>query len=225
MACPDCASTATTRRKRRTALGYGRFRCRACRRRFNDLQYPTDIVLLAVLWRLRYKLGFRDVAELLLQRGYAVTHETIHDRKFRFTPLLADRLRAKRRGRRAVSWYLDETYVKIAGRWCYLYRAIDRAGGAPRLHAQRPPRQARSPTLPPATRRGDRAQAAARDDRCPSCVPQGHPLDLGEESVAPMQPVLEQRHRAKPSGRQAAVLSYARRREVRVGGALLFRVR
>ena len=85
-------------------------------------------MLLAVLWRLRYKLGFRDVAELLLQRGYAVTHETIHDRKFRFTPLLADRLRAKRRGRRAVSWYLDETYVKIAGRWCYLYRAIDRAG-------------------------------------------------------------------------------------------------
>ena len=74
MACPDCASTATTRRTGRTALGYERFRCRACRRRFNertgtpfnDLQYPTDIVLLAVLWRLRYKLGFRDVAELLL---------------------------------------------------------------------------------------------------------------------------------------------------------------
>ena len=85
MACPDCASTATTRRKGRTALGYRRFRCQACRRRFNgrtgtpfnDLQYPTDIVLLAVLWRLRYKLGFRDVAELLLERGFEVTHETI----------------------------------------------------------------------------------------------------------------------------------------------------
>ena len=59
MACPDCASTATTRRKGRTALGYRRFRCQACRRRFNertgtpfnDLQYPTNIVLLAVLWR------------------------------------------------------------------------------------------------------------------------------------------------------------------------------
>ena len=44
---------------------------------FNDLQHSTDIVLLAVLWRLRYKLSFRDVAELLLERGYAVTHETI----------------------------------------------------------------------------------------------------------------------------------------------------
>ncbi len=84
MACPHCESTATTRRRCRTALGYRRFNCRSCRRRFNertatpfnDLQYPTDIVLLTVLWRLRYKLGLRDVAELLLQRGYEVTHET-----------------------------------------------------------------------------------------------------------------------------------------------------
>ena len=107
MACPDCTSTATTKRKGRAALGYGRFRCRACGRRFNertgtpfnDLQYPTDIVLLAVLWRLRYKLSFRDVAELLLERGYEITHETIRDWEFRFAPLLADQLRAKRRGR------------------------------------------------------------------------------------------------------------------------------
>jgi putative transposase len=75
MACPYCLSTATTTRTHRTALGYQAFSCRACRRRFNertrtpfnDLQFPTDVVLLAVLWRLRYKLGFRDVAELLLQ--------------------------------------------------------------------------------------------------------------------------------------------------------------
>ena len=57
---------------------------------FNDLQYPTDIVLLAVLWRLGYKLGFRDVAELLLQRGFEVTHETIRAWEVRFAPLLAD---------------------------------------------------------------------------------------------------------------------------------------
>ena len=136
MACPDCASTATTRRKGRTALGYRRFRCQACRRRFNertgtpfnDLQYPTDIVLLAVLWRLRYKLGFRDIAELLPQRGFEVTHETIRAWEVRFAPLLADQLRAKRRGQTGGSWYLDETYVKVTGRWCSLYRAIDREG-------------------------------------------------------------------------------------------------
>ena len=136
MNCPHCRSIMTTRRNHRTALGYPRFNCRSCRRRFNertgtpfnDLQHPTDIVLLAVMWRLRYKLSFRDVAELLLQRGFELTHETIREWEFRFAPLLADQLRRKRRGRAGVSWYLDETYVKVAGRWCYLYRAIDRDG-------------------------------------------------------------------------------------------------
>jgi putative transposase len=136
MRCPHCSSSETGRRSRRTSLGYRTFACRACRRvfnertgtPFNDLQYPTDLVLLAVLWRLRYKLSFRDVAEMLLQRGFEVTHETVREWEFRFAPLLAGQLRAKRRGRSGVSWYLDETYVKVAGGWCYLYRAIDRDG-------------------------------------------------------------------------------------------------
>ena len=64
---------------------------------------------MAVLWRLRYKLGFRDVAELLLQRGYEMTHETIREWEFRFAPLLAEQLRTKRRGRAGRSWYLDVT--------------------------------------------------------------------------------------------------------------------
>jgi putative transposase len=133
--CPHCQSRCTSRRRQRTALGC-RFWCSCCRRRFNertgspfnDLQYPTDVVLLAVLWRLRYKLGFRDVAELLLQRGYPVTHETVRVWEFRFAPLVTERLRARRRGRIGRSWYLDETYVKVSGRWCYLYRALDREG-------------------------------------------------------------------------------------------------
>ncbi len=111
MTCPHCRSTTTTRRRPRTTHGYRTFRCRTGGRRFNertgtpfnDLQYPTDIVLLAVLWRLRYKLSFRDVAELLLERGYVVTHETVRGWEFRFAPLLTDRLRAKRRGRAGVS--------------------------------------------------------------------------------------------------------------------------
>ncbi len=96
MTCPHCESTAVGRRKQRTALGYRRFSCSNCQHRFNErtgtafneLRFPTDIVLLAVLWRLRYKLGLRDVAELLLQRGYEVTHETIRAGEFRFTPLI-----------------------------------------------------------------------------------------------------------------------------------------
>ena len=136
MACPHCQSTAVSARERRTTLGYKTFACWACRRRFNertsspfnDLQFPTDIVLLAVLWRLRYKLGFRDVAELLLQRGFEVSYETIRIWEFRFAPMVAERLRARRRGKAGRSWYLDETYIKVSGRWCYLYRAIDRDG-------------------------------------------------------------------------------------------------
>ncbi len=136
MTCPHCHSDQTGRRGRRTSLGYRTFACRSCNSVFNertgtcfnDLRYPSDLVLLAVLWRLRYKLGFRDVAELLLERGYEVTHETIRNWEFRFAPLLTDQLRAKRRGRTSNSWYLDETYVKVAGRWCYLYRAIDHDG-------------------------------------------------------------------------------------------------
>ena len=61
-------------------------RPRAPRSRFNELQCPTDVVLLAVLWRLRSQLGFRDVAELLL-RGCMVTHETVRGWEFRFAPL------------------------------------------------------------------------------------------------------------------------------------------
>jgi len=136
MSCPHCLSTSISKRKRRTSLGYRTFYCRDCGRRFNersgtpfnDLQFPTDIVLLSVLWRLRYKLGFRDVAELLLQRGFEVSYETIRVWEFRFTPLVSENLRTKRRGVAGRSWYLDETYIKVSGKWRYLYRAIDREG-------------------------------------------------------------------------------------------------
>ena len=136
MPCPHCLSTSISKRKHRTSLGYRTFCCRDCNKRFNersgspfnDLQFPTDIVLLAVLWRLRYKLGFRDVAELLLQRGFEVSCETIRVWEFRFAPLVSENLRAKRRGKAGRSWYLDETYIKVGGRWRYLYRAIDRDG-------------------------------------------------------------------------------------------------
>ncbi len=136
MPCPYCAATATAEQPRRTALGYRTFRCRACQRTFNErtgtafdhLQYPTDLVLLVVLRRLRYKLSLRDLAEMFLARGFVFTHETVRDWEARFAPLLAAHLRAKRRGTAGDKWHVDETYVKVNGAWCYLYRAIDRAG-------------------------------------------------------------------------------------------------
>lgn len=136
MNCPSCASSATKERTKKTVLGYRTFRCSACRRTFNErsgtpfnfLEYPTDIVLLVVLWRLRYKLSLRDLAEMFLERGFVFTHEAVRDWEARFAPLIADQLRMKRRGQAGTSWYVDETYIRVHGKWCYLYRAIDRDG-------------------------------------------------------------------------------------------------
>jgi len=134
--CPHCAGIATVEQRRRTALGYRTFRCSRCRRIFNErtgtpynhLQYPTDLVLLVVLWRLRYKLSLRDLAEMFLERGFVCSHEAVRDWEARCAPLLTDRLRAKRRGQHGTQWHADETYLRVEGRWCYLYRAIDRDG-------------------------------------------------------------------------------------------------
>ena len=136
MACPYCQGEATQQLERVTGWGYRLFRCRPYRRTFNErtgtpfnhLQVPTDIALLVVLWRLRYKLSLRDLAEMFLTRGFTFTHETVREWEERFAPLLTAWLRAKRRGKAGQKWHADETYVKVDGRWCYLYRAIDADG-------------------------------------------------------------------------------------------------
>lgn len=136
MNCPHCLSLSTTQLARKTSLGYPTFRCLQCRRKFkertgtlfNYLTFPTDVVLLVVLWRLRYKLSLRDLSEMFLVRGFEFTHEAVRDWEARFAPLITEQLRARRKGKAGRSWYSDETYVKVGGKWCYLYRAIDRDG-------------------------------------------------------------------------------------------------
>jgi putative transposase len=134
--CPHCAATATIEQPRRTALGYRTFRCRGCRRTcnertgspYNHLQYPTDLVLLVVPWRRRDQLRLRDRAEMFLDRGFTFTPEAVRAWETRFAPLLDARRRAKRRGRAGTRWHAGETYVKVDGARCSLYRAIDRDG-------------------------------------------------------------------------------------------------
>jgi transposase-like protein len=65
---------------------------------------------------------------MFLERGFEFTHEAVRDWETRFAPLIADQLRAKRKGQVGRCWYVDETYIKICGMWCYLYRAVDRDG-------------------------------------------------------------------------------------------------
>ncbi len=83
--------------------------------------------MVAVRWYLRYGLSYRDVEELLAERGIEVDHVTVFRWVQRFTPLLIDAARPCRHSP-GDRWFADETYVKIAGRWVYLYRAIDQFG-------------------------------------------------------------------------------------------------
>jgi transposase-like protein len=70
----------------------------------------------------------RDLSEMLLVRGFQFTHETVRDWEARFAPMITKQLRSRRRGKAGRSWYVDETFVKVSGKWCYLYRAMDREG-------------------------------------------------------------------------------------------------
>jgi transposase-like protein len=94
---------------------------------FAGFRFPPDVIVVAVRWYLRFGLSYRDVEELLAERGVEVDHVTVYRWVQRFTPLLAE---AARPCRHAVGdrWFVDETYVKVAGRWRYVYRAIDQFG-------------------------------------------------------------------------------------------------
>jgi transposase-like protein len=125
-----------TERSDRTAQGYRRFRCRTCGKQFNEragtlrnrAQYPSDVIALVVLWRLRYKFSLRDLPEMFLIRGIVFSHEAVRDWEAKLTPALAEGLRRHRRGKVGRGWFVDETYIKVNGHWRYLYRAIDRNG-------------------------------------------------------------------------------------------------
>jgi transposase-like protein len=129
MECVACGSGAVTERPERTAQGYRRFRCRECGKQYNErsgsllnhTQYPSDVIALVVLWRLRYRLTLRDLAEMFLVRGIVFSHEAVREWEAKLAPVLTDELRQRRHGRRGAGgrhWYVDETYLKVRGRWC-----------------------------------------------------------------------------------------------------------
>ena len=93
----------------------------------HGVSFPPDIIVLAVRWYLRFGRSYRDVEELLAERGIEADHVRVHRWVQQFTPLLAA---AARPCGHAVGdrWSGDETDVKVAGRWRYVYRAIDQFG-------------------------------------------------------------------------------------------------
>jgi transposase-like protein len=136
MRCVECDAANVSERRRRTTQDYRRFRCRTCGKQFNErsggvlnrAQYPFDVIALVIFWRLHYKLNLRDLPEMFLIRGIEFSYEAVRDWEVKLTSPLVDSLRRWRAGRIGKSWYVDETYIKGNGRWCYLYHAIDRSG-------------------------------------------------------------------------------------------------
>jgi putative transposase len=89
--------------------------------------YPRFIILQAVYFKGRFTLSYMDAQEIMKTRGVHVDHATIQGWVYKFTPLLESEMK-KRKGRVGGSWRLDETYIKVKGIWCYLYRAVDKFG-------------------------------------------------------------------------------------------------
>jgi len=94
---------------------------------FAGFRFPAEVIVVAVRWYLRYGLSYRDVEELLVERGVEVDHVTVFRWVQRFTPLLADAARFCRHSP-GDRWFVDETYVKVNAVWRYVYRAVDQYG-------------------------------------------------------------------------------------------------
>lgn len=123
MDCPHCSTTQVSFLKRRTNLGYSMFRCKACRRTYNQrtgtlfnfIEVPTDILFQVLLLRVRYKLSYRNVAEFFLIRGFEFSHETVRDWEERFLPHFTEQIRYNRSVKVGKVWLVDETYVRVKG--------------------------------------------------------------------------------------------------------------
>ena len=91
------------------------------------MHYPLDVMLVCVRWYAAYPLSFRNIEEMMTERGIFVDHSTLHRWSIKMLPVLAAVCR-RRKLPVGMSWRMNETYVKVAGQWKYLYRAVDRDG-------------------------------------------------------------------------------------------------
>jgi transposase-like protein len=91
------------------------------------MRFPLEVILVSIRWYAAYPLSYRHLEEMMEERGVQVDHSTINRWSIRFLPLLEKAFRKYKRPV-GVSWRMDETYIKVNGKWKYLYRAVDKAG-------------------------------------------------------------------------------------------------
>ena len=94
---------------------------------FKGSQFPKAVILYAVWFYVRFPVSYRDLEEIMAERGVEVDHATLNRWVEKFSGQIASDAQ-KRKAQPARSWRMDETYIKVKGRWCYLYRAVDKFG-------------------------------------------------------------------------------------------------
>src|SRR5262244_135389 len=94
---------------------------------FKGAHFVKDIILTCVRWYLAYPLSYRQLEELMQERGVSVDHATINRWVMKYSPQLEEAFHRRKRPV-WVSWRMDETYIKVKGEWYYLYRAVDKTG-------------------------------------------------------------------------------------------------
>ena len=95
---------------------------------FKQRHFKDSVILMLVRWYVAYALSYRDIEELAAERGLKVDHSTINRWVIRFAPKLEEAFRRRHKRPVGVSWRMDETYIKVKGKWVYLYRAVDKEG-------------------------------------------------------------------------------------------------
>lgn len=136
MNCSHCNSNNTRLCKEKTDLGYNQYRCRSCGKQYNErtgtpfnfIQFRNEIVMLAVHYYYRFRNSLDDVVELMKMRGISLSHQTVCNWVQVFGVELGLKLRIKRHGQSGKKWHADATYIRVEGRWCYFYRAVDKEG-------------------------------------------------------------------------------------------------
>ena len=178
---------------------------------FKGRHFRGEIVLWAVRWYCRYPISYRDLEAMMTERGVAVDHSTIYRWVQRFAPEMEKRLRRQWRRPQSRSWRVDETYIKVRGKWAYLYRAVDKLGNTIRFLPLGDPQHQGSEAIPRqgaeriegvGAARGAQHRQGAGLCRCHrgaegrGQVPEGHEAQAGE--------IPQQRRRSRPRQAQAA---------------------